>query len=179
MSYRSWSLRAGLPPLGSMATPVVLAGSSTPRPTWIKATNSSSFLPATNSLVVRSLPRFLIPWPVRPWQAAQVPANSFCPFTASPLGTGAAGAPQAARPSVAVMSKARMRKSVTFIEKDLLVSTVRILGVRLLLALEGATSHFFLNYIHRRHFAVMRHHLFESQHLSCQLSRIVSLRAQR
>ncbi len=74
----------GLPPLGGMATLVVFRGSFASRPTLMKATNSSSVLPATNSLVVKFFPRFGTPSPVGPWQAEQVCVNKGWPTLASP-----------------------------------------------------------------------------------------------
>lgn len=92
MSQRSCVLRAGLPPLGGMATWVVLSGFEAERPCVINAANSSSLNPAANLLVWRFLPRCGMPAPCGPWQPAQVAANNCWPCSAE----GAAGTAGAA-----------------------------------------------------------------------------------
>ena len=87
MSINCSSVNAGLPPLGGMSTPVVLAGSLVGRPTLRNASNCSSFCDGTKSLVVNGLPSPVTPSPDGPWQAEQVPANRSLPLAESPAAT--------------------------------------------------------------------------------------------
>ena len=57
IASRSASLSAALAPIGGIGTPVVLSGSSIPRPRLMNSTSSASLFDAMNSLVVMSLPR--------------------------------------------------------------------------------------------------------------------------